>query len=140
MQKIVINVEWCGSNYSGGYGCPGFGVCVATGCTWEEFKQEFADAMDFHLEGMEEHGDPLPQWAVDRDYEIEYKMDISALLHRAEQYTTLKAIARASGLKLSVLKKYASADVCPRAEQRSRIVEALKKIATDLLALADSMK
>ena len=68
MQKIVINVEWCGSNYSGGYGNPDLGVCVATGDTWEEFKQEFAEAMDFHLEGMEEHGlsDVLSEEAMPR--------------------------------------------------------------------------
>ena len=140
MQKIVINVEWCGSNYSGGYGSPDLGVCVATGDTWEEFKQEFAEAMDFHLEGMEEHGDPLPQWAVDRDYEIEYKMATSALLHRALKYTTLEAISRASGLKLSALKSYAMGDVCPREAQCEKILQALKKISADLQELADSMK
>lgn len=140
MRKIVINVEWCGSNYSGGYGNPDLGVCVVTGNTWEVFKQEFAEALDFHLEGMEEYGDPLPQWAVDRDYEIEYKMDTSALLHRALEYTTLEAISRASGLKRSALKRYANCDVCPREAQREKIVAALKKISADLMTLADSMK
>lgn len=140
MQKIVINVEWCERNYGGLYAEEGLGVCVATGKTWEEFKQEFAEAMDFHLEGMEEHGAPLPQWAVDRDYEIEYKMYTSALLHRALKYTTLEAISRASGLKRSALKRYANSDVCPREAQREKIVAALKKISADLMTLADSMK
>ena len=140
MQKIVINVEWCGSNYSGGFGNPDLGVCVATGDTWEEFKQEFAEAMDFHLEGMEEHGDLLPQWAVDRDYEIEYKMATSALLHRALKYTTLEAISRASGLRRSALKSYATGDVCPREAQCEKMLQALKKISADLQELADNMK
>ena len=104
------------------------------------FKQEFAEALDFHLEGMEEYGDPLPQWAVDRDYEIEYSMTVSALLHRALEYTTLEAISRASGLKRSALKRYANCDVCPREAQREKIVAALKKISADLMTLADSMK
>lgn len=140
MQKIVINVEWCECNYWGSYAEEDFGVCVARGNTWEVFKQEFAEALDFHLEGMEEYGDPLPQWAVNRDYEIEYKMDTSALLHRALEYTTLEAISRASGLKRSALKRYANCDVCPREAQREKIVAALKKISADLMTLADSMK
>ena len=140
MQKIVINVEWCERNYGGLYAEEGLGVCVATGKTWEVFKQEFAEALDFHLEGMEEYGDPLPQWAVDRDYEIEYKMGTSALLHRALKYTTLEAISRASGLKRSALKRYATGDVCPREAQCEKILQALKKIASDLKELADNMK
>ena len=140
MQKIIINVEWCETNYSGGFGSPDLGVCVATGDTWEEFKQEFAEAMDFHIEGMEEYGDPLPQWAVDRDYEIEYKMATSALLHRALKYTTLEAISRASGLRRSALKRYATGDVCPRDAQSEKILLALKKIDSDLKELADNMK
>lgn len=140
MQKIVINVEWCERNYGGLYAEEGLGVCVATGKTWEVFKQEFAEAMDFHLEGMEEHGDLLPQWAVDRDYEIEYKMATSALLHRALKYTTLEAISRASGLRRSALKSYAMGDVCPRDAQSEKILLALKKIASDLKELADNMK
>ena len=54
-------------------------------------------------------------------------------MRRAEEYTTLKAISRASGLKLSVLKKYASAEVYPRAEQREKIVNALHTIGKALL-------
>ena len=140
MQKIDVNVEWCERNYWGSYAEEDFGVCVARGNTWEVFKQEFAEALDFHLEGMEEYGDPLPQWAVERDYEIEYRMTVSALLHRALEYTTLEAISRASGLKRSALKRYANSDVCPREAQCELIVAALKKIASDLKELADSIK
>ena len=87
-----------------------------------------------------EHGDQLPQWAVERDYEIEYRMTVSALLHRALKYTTLEAISRASGLKRSALKRYATGVVCPRDAQSEKILLALKKIASDLKELADSMK
>ena len=54
--------------------------------------------------------------------------------------TTLEAISRASGLKRSVLKRYANCDVCPREAQREKIVAALKKISAYLMTLADSMK
>lgn len=135
MQKIDVKVDWAGTNYCGHWTYPDMGIVVSTAKTWEGFKKDFEEALDFHLEGCEKHGDALPQWAIDRDYEIEYYLETAALLRRAEEYTTLKAISRASGLKLSVLKKYASAEVYPRAEQREKIVAALKKIATDLVAL-----
>ena len=140
MQKIDVKVDWSRKNYGGGWGNPVLGIILSTGDTWEEFMKDFEEALDFHIEGMMEHGDQLPQWAVERDYEIEYRMTVSALLHRALEYTTLEAISRASGLKRSVLKRYANCDVCPREAQREKIVAALKKISADLMALADSMK
>jgi predicted RNase H-like HicB family nuclease len=36
---------------------PGLGVA---GATLDEVKQLIREAMDFHLEGMREHGDPIP--------------------------------------------------------------------------------
>ncbi len=36
---------------------PGLGVADAT---LDEVKQLIREAMDFHLEGMREHGDPIP--------------------------------------------------------------------------------
>ena len=135
MQKIDVMVNWTGNNYGGGWGDPDLGIILSVGKTWEGFKKDFNEALDFHLEGLEEHGDPLPQWAIDREYEIEYHLGVAALLRRAEEYTTLKAISRASGLKLSVLKKYASAELYPREEQREKIVNALRTIAKELLAL-----
>ena len=36
---------------------PGLGVA---GKTMEEVKQLIREAMEFHLEGMREHGDPIP--------------------------------------------------------------------------------
>ena len=134
MQKIDVMVDWAGTNYGGHWTYPDMGIVVSTAKTWEGFKKDFNEALDFHLEGLEEDGDPLPQWAIDRDYEIEYHLGTAALLRRAEEYTTLKAISRASGLKLSVLKKYASAEVYPRAEQREKIVNALRAIAKELLS------
>lgn len=134
MQKIDVMVNWTGNNYGGGWGDPDLGIILSVGKTWEGFKKDFNKALDFHLEGLEEDGDPLPQWAIDREYEIEYHLGAAALLRRAEEYTTLKAISRASGLKLSVLKKYASAEVCPREEQREKIVNALRTIAKELLS------
>jgi predicted RNase H-like HicB family nuclease len=44
---------------------PGLGVA---GTTLDEVKQLIREAMDFHLEGMREHGDPIPEPSVVTEY------------------------------------------------------------------------
>jgi predicted RNase H-like HicB family nuclease len=44
---------------------PGLGVA---GATLEEVKQLIREAMDFHLEGMREHGDPIPEPSAVTEY------------------------------------------------------------------------
>jgi predicted RNase H-like HicB family nuclease len=47
------------SNYSAW--SPDLPGCVATGETLEEVEGEMREAITFHLEGMAEDGDPLPE-------------------------------------------------------------------------------
>jgi predicted RNase H-like HicB family nuclease len=35
--------------------------CVAAGETFDEVKQLIREAIEFHLEGMREYGDPIPE-------------------------------------------------------------------------------
>ncbi len=44
---------------------PGLGVA---GATLDEVKQLMREAIDFHLEGMREHGDPIPAPSVVTEY------------------------------------------------------------------------
>jgi len=44
---------------------PGLGVA---GTTLDEVKQLIREAMDFHLEGMREHGDPIPEPSAMTEY------------------------------------------------------------------------
>jgi len=44
---------------------PGLGVA---GATLDEVKQLIREAMDFHLEGMREHGDPIPEPSAVTEY------------------------------------------------------------------------
>jgi predicted RNase H-like HicB family nuclease len=38
------------------------------GTTLDEVKQLIREAMDFHLEGMREHGDPIPEPSAVTEY------------------------------------------------------------------------
>ncbi len=44
---------------------PGLGVA---GASLDEVKQLIREAIDFHLEGMKEHGDPIPEPGAFTEY------------------------------------------------------------------------
>lgn len=44
---------------------PGLGIA---GSTLDEVKQLIREAIDFHLEGMRKHGDPIPEPSVVTEY------------------------------------------------------------------------
>lgn len=45
-----------------------FLALVVAGSTLDEVKQLIREAIDFHLEGMREHGDPIPEPSVVTEY------------------------------------------------------------------------
>ena len=46
-------------------GLPGLGVA---GATLDETKQLIREAVEFHLEGMRQHGDPIPEASSQTEY------------------------------------------------------------------------
>lgn len=56
--KYAIVIETARGNYSAYV--PDLPGCVATGTTVEEVEQQIREAIEFHLEGMREDGDPIP--------------------------------------------------------------------------------
>ena len=57
--KYAVVIEKTPQNYSAYV--PDLPGCVATGKTREEVKQHIQEAITFHLEGMREDGDPIPE-------------------------------------------------------------------------------
>jgi predicted RNase H-like HicB family nuclease len=56
--RYAIVIENAGGNYSGYV--PDLPGCVATGTTIQETEQALREAIEFHLEGLREDGDPIP--------------------------------------------------------------------------------
>lgn len=135
MNKIKVEVTWSGKNYGGGWGYPGIGVVLSTGKTLESFKEEFSAALDYQVEMMIAEGEEVPEWLAGKDYEIEYNLGASALLRQAEQYTTMAALSRVTGINQRLLSNYASDVKRPRPAQLQRIVEGLREIGRGCLAL-----
>lgn len=59
MRKFLIVIEKAGNNYSA-YSPDVLG-CATTGKTREETKRNMIEALEFHLEGLVEDGDPIPE-------------------------------------------------------------------------------
>ena len=58
MQYVVILEE--GPESWGAY-VPALPGCVAAGATREEALELIQEAIEFHLDGMKENGDPIPE-------------------------------------------------------------------------------
>ena len=59
MRRYLIVIEKAGNNYSA-YSPDVLG-CVTTGDTREETRRNMIEAIEFHLEGLVEDGDPIPE-------------------------------------------------------------------------------
>ena len=56
--SYLIVIEWADINFSA-Y-CPDLPGCVSTGATREECERNMREAMEFHLDGLREDGEPIP--------------------------------------------------------------------------------
>ena len=61
--KYLIVIEPTDTGFSA-YS-PDLPGCVATGDTREEVERNMAEAVEFHLEGLREEGEPVPKPSAD---------------------------------------------------------------------------
>lgn len=111
------------------------GVVVATAKTLSKLKEDFEESLRWHIEECLADGDILPAYIVNGDYELDYELDSAAMLREAEQFTTMAAISRVTGINQKLLSHYANALKIPRPAQRQRIVDGLHKIGQQFLAV-----
>jgi predicted RNase H-like HicB family nuclease len=57
--RYAVVIEKAPGNYSAYV--PDLPGCVATGATVEEVEREIREAIEFHLEGMRDAGEPIPE-------------------------------------------------------------------------------
>ena len=135
MKTIDVKVYWADKNYCCGWSDDSIGSIVCTHKTLDGVKQAFEESLEFHMEGMEADGDTIPAWYVNKDYTINYTLEVSALLRSMEAFTTMAAISRATGINQKQLSHYASSIKVPRMQQRERIIEGLHRIGEAFLAV-----
>lgn len=135
MKAIKVKIYWAEKNYCCGWSDDSIGSIICTHKTLDGVKQAFTESLDFHMEGMAADGDAIPEWYANRDFDIDYELEVSALLRSMEAYTTMAAISRATGINQKQLSHYASSLKTPRTGQRKRIVEGLHRIGEAFLAI-----
>lgn len=134
-KKIRVHVDWTDNNYCCGYSGDDInGVVVQTAKTLEELKKEFEVGFRFHIEGCVESGDVLPDYIVNGEYEIEYYLDVAALLRDAERFTTLSALSTVCGINKKQLSHYATGEKKARPDKREKIIKGLHEIGRKALA------
>lgn len=135
METIKVEIYWTDKNYCCAWALEGFGAVTCTSKTLDGLRSEFADALKFQISEMVNDGEDIPSWLANGEYEIEFILAVSALLRQAEQFTTMAAISRVTGINQKLLSNYASSVKTPRAPQRKRIVEGLHTIGKNFLAM-----
>ena len=136
MEKIKVDVQWCDKNFGAKLSDNVPGAVVLTAKSYEELLREVPETLRFHVEGMVQDGDDVPQWLRDGDYEFVYNLlDVATILRAYEPYISLAALSRASGINQHLLSHYANGMKQPRPQQRQRIVDGIHKIGRELLAV-----
>lgn len=136
MEKIKVNVQWCDKNFGASLSANVPGSVVLTAKSYEELLREVPETLRFHVEGMVDDGDDVPQWLRDGDYEFEYNLaDVATVLRAYEPYVSLAALSRASGINQHLLSHYANGIKQPRPMQRQRIIDGIHKIGRTLMAV-----
>ena len=74
MEKIIVDVAWCDRNYGGSLGSNGPGAVVFTAPTFEALQKEPKESLEFHIGGLMENGEDVPEWLKNGDYEFEYNI------------------------------------------------------------------
>lgn len=135
MNIIKAIVTWENGNYACGWGFPGFGAVFCTATSLESVKNEFEQSLSMQIHDMITDGEEIPQWLADKDFRIEYQLEVSALLREAAQYVSFAAISRATGINQKLLSSYANSDKKPRESQRARIISGINRIGQQLCAV-----
>ncbi|MBQ9179525.1 MAG: aldehyde dehydrogenase family protein, partial [Firmicutes bacterium] len=99
-------------------------------------QKEVKEALEFHVEGMIEDGDDVPQWLADGEYEFKWvMMDTASLIQSLEGMTTIAAISRATGINERLLSHYANGIKRPSVKQRQKIVDGIHLIGKTLMKI-----
>ena len=136
MEKIIVYVDWCDRNFGASFGDNVPGGVAFTASSFENLKKEARDTLLFHVEGMVDDGDSVPQWLRNGEFEFVYKfVSMAALLRSVEDYASLSAISRVTGINACQLSHYANGIKKPRQAQRQRIIDGIHEIGRRLSAV-----
>lgn len=127
--EVIVRIGKTDHNFAACVeGFDGF-VCAAD--SFEELKKEVAEGIIFHLDGLREDGDPIPE-AFNSEYVLVYKWDVESLLEYYKGIFTKSALERMTGINQIQLGHYAAGRSKPRKPQIEKIEKALHRLGEEL--------
>ena len=130
MSKIDIYIDWVPGNYSARPVSEEV-ACVATGKTLEEAQRNIVEALKFHVDGLREMGERVPQ-PLQGKFQPVFHLSTRAQLKYADCFITRKALARETGIAEQQLSHYANGQRHPRPDMQRRITAGLQAICSRL--------
>lgn len=135
-KKVKVEVGYEGGKYSAAATFGDFpGVVIVTRADYPGLQSAVRESVREHIAACVEDGEDVPAYLSAGDYDFEWELSTQALIRAADPYTSMAAIARASGINQRQLSHYANGLKQPRAPQRRRIVEGLHLIGRNLMAI-----
>ena len=127
MAKVIINVDWVPNNF-GAAPANETVACVATGKTLEDVEKNIVAALRFHLEGLQEDGETIPEEFLGA-WEPEFRLSTRAMLKYSDNYITRKALARETGIAEQQLSHYANGQRHAKPAMQQRISAGIQAIS-----------
>lgn len=134
MEKVKVIIGWAEDNYSAV--CDSVnGMVIDTNKDLEKLKVSFSETFDFHVKGSLEDDDKLPDFIEKGNYELEFELQISALLHSLDGILSRSALARVTGIHEKQLGHYMSGHRKPRADKRKKIIDGIHEIGEKFISV-----
>ena len=130
MEKVQIQIDWVPNNYGASLLNESI-ACVATGNTLEEVKKNMVEALQFHIDGLKEDGESIPE-ELQGDWEPVFQLSTRALLKYTGGYITQKALSQETGIAEQQLSHYANGLRHPRPAMHQKIVDGVQSICKHL--------
>jgi predicted RNase H-like HicB family nuclease len=133
MKRLVIETARTENGYSGACSILK-GWIVAHSGSFDEFKKEVEDSIDFYVDCAKEDGEEYPS-ILDEEYTIEYKFDVRSLLLYYQGIFSFSALETITGINQKQLAHYAAGRSKPREAQTKKIAKGLQNLANELMII-----
>lgn len=126
---IKVLITWTGNNF--GAASEDVLGCVATADSLNEVRSAYESALRFHVEGMIEDGDIIPE-ELQGDLVFSFSLSAQAKLKYLNNFVTMTALSKATGINKRQLGHYIQGVKKPRLEQINKITIGIKSIQKQL--------
>ncbi len=134
MKEVKVLISWSGDNYAAGSGEVN-GIVMVTHKTLVGVKEAFRQAFQFHVENSVADGDELPDYIIEGNYELDFELQVSALLHKLDGIITRAALSRVTGIDQRQLGHYIQGRREPRQKTRQKILLGVQQLGKELSAV-----